>query len=115
MLYRVPMFPGKQKATLLGSFKTGKDYNDDAITGAAINNNQQKIVILSHSKIWMIEDFQTDNFFNGNITEIPLQHYSQKEAITFKNDTVVWIADEKVKKSGGNVYTFKLNSLKSKP
>ena len=59
-------------------------------------SNQQKIVILSHSKIWMIEDFQTDNFFNGNITEIPLQHYSQKEAITFKNDTVVEVESYRI-------------------
>ncbi len=108
LLYRVPMTPGNHTATLLGSFKTDTNYNNNAITGAAISPNQQRIAILSHSKIWIFEEFKEDDFLQGKSTEFSLNHYSQKEAITFKNNTSVWIADEKVKKSGGNVYEFHL-------
>lgn len=109
LLYRVPMTPGNHNATLLGSFKTDTDYNNNAITGAAISPNQQKITILSHSKIWIFENFKGDDFLHGKTSELSLNHYSQKEAITFKSNSTVWIADEKVKKSGGNVYEFHID------
>lgn len=108
LLYRVPLMSGNHNAVLLGSFKTDADYNHNAITGAAISPNQEKVAIVSHSKIWVFENFKGDDFFHGKITELPLNHYSQKEAITFKNNSTVWIADEKAKKSGGNVYEFHL-------
>lgn len=109
LLYRIPMTSGNHSATLLGSFKTDSDYNNNAITGAAISQDQKKIAILSHSKIWIFENFNRDDFFNGKVTELLLNHYSQKEAIAFKNNETVWIADEKVKKSGGNVFEFRFN------
>lgn len=107
-LYRVPMFSGNHQATLIGSYKTDKKYNSGVITGAAISEDQKRIAILSHQKLWIFEAFNQDNFFSGKTTEIPLNHHSQKEAITFKDNTTVWIADEKVKKSGGNIYEFEL-------
>lgn len=109
LLYRIPMQPGKHEATLIGSFKTDKNYNSGVITGAAISPDQQRITLLSHQRLWIFEAFKGDNFFNGKITEVNLNHYSQKEAITFKDNETVWIADEKVKKNGGNMYKFKLN------
>ncbi|MCG2610942.1 hypothetical protein LZZ90_05430 [Flavobacterium sp. SM15] len=111
LLYRVPNRPGTHAATLLGSYKTHADYNNNAITGAAISPDQSKIVLLSHSKIWLFEAFTSDNFFQGKDTELSLKHYSQKEAVTFKDNSTLWIADEKVKKSGGNVYQFSLKNL----
>lgn len=108
LLYRVPMTAGKHQATLIGSFVTDKKYNSGVITGAAISPDQQRIAILSHQKVWVFEAFKDDDFFSGKITEVNLNHHSQKEAITFKDNTTIWIADEKVKKSGGNVYQFEL-------
>jgi hypothetical protein len=108
LLYKVPNAQGNHKATLIGSYKTGEDYNNGAITGAALSPDETKIALLSHSKIWLIENFKDDAFLNGKITKIDLGHYSQKEAITFKGNTTILIADEKVKKSGGNVYQYKL-------
>ncbi len=70
--------------------------------------DQQRIAILSHQKVWVFEAFQNENFFSGKITEVDLNHHSQKEALTFKDNATIWIADEKVKKSGGNVYQFEL-------
>jgi hypothetical protein len=108
LLYRVPMTAGTHQATLIGSFVTDRKYNSGVITGAAISPDQQRIAILSHQKVWVFEAFKDDDFFSGKITEIALNHHSQKEAITFKDNATIWIADEKVKKSGGNVYQFEL-------
>ncbi|MGH2667394.1 SdiA-regulated domain-containing protein [Flavobacterium sp.] len=106
LLYRIPATAGHHKAELMDSFKTGENYNNGAITSAAISPDETKIALLSHSKIWLFEGFSGDSFFKGTVTKLDLQHYSQKEAVTFKSNTAVFIADEKVKKSGGNVYEY---------
>lgn len=109
LLYKVPNRSGNHAAILIGSYKTDEDYNNGAITAAAMNPEETKFVLLSHSKIWIFENFEEDAFLKGKITKKDLEHHSQKEAITFKGDTTLLIADEKVKKSGGNVYKYTLS------
>ncbi|UQD57425.1 hypothetical protein [Flavobacterium sp. K5-23] len=114
-IYKVPNAPGMHKAQLIGEFKTCSDYDNCAITSAAISPDETKVVLLSHSKIWLFENFSSDDFLSGTKTEIELQHYSQKEAICFKDNTTLLIADERVKKTGGKLYEININKLKSKP
>lgn len=106
LLYRIPNKAGHHKAELLDSFKTGENYNNGAITAAAISPDGTKVVLLSHSKVWLFENFSGDAFFKGKTTKLDLHHYTQKEAIAFKNNTTVVIADEKIKKTGGKVYEY---------
>lgn len=113
-LYRVPNKPGKHAAKRLGTFKTCDIFNHCAITSAAISPDGKKVTLLSHTKVWLFENFKGDAFFNGTMTRLELNHMSQKEAITFKDDHTLLIADERVKKNGGNVYEVSLASLKTK-
>ncbi|MEO8515927.1 MAG: hypothetical protein ABI426_04240 [Flavobacterium sp.] len=113
-LYKVPNKAGNFPAQFLGEFKTCSDFNNCCITAAALSPDKKKVVLLSHSKLWLFEDFKTDNFFNGKATKLELQHYSQKEAVGFSTNDTLLIADEKTKKIGGNVYQFSLKQLKSK-
>jgi hypothetical protein len=114
-VYKVPNASGFHKAKLIGQFKTCEDFDNCAITSAAISPEGTKVVLLSHSKIWLFENFSSDDFLSGTKTEIDLQHYSQKEAICFKDNTTLLIADERVKKNGGKLYQVSLNKLKTKP
>lgn len=114
-IYKVPNASGMHKAQLIGEFKTCDDYNNCAITSAAISPDGTKVVLLSHSKIWIFENFSADDFLSGTRTEAELNHYSQKEAICFKNNTTLLIADERVKKTGGKLYEININKLKTKP
>lgn len=113
-LYKIPNKAGNFPAQLLGQFKTCSDFNNCCITGAALSPDKKKVVLLSHSKLWLFEDFKTDDFFNGKVTQLELKHYSQKEAVGFLTNDTVLIGDEKSKKIGGNVYQFSLKQLKSK-
>lgn len=114
-LYKVPNKSGNFAAEKIAEFKTCPDYHNCCITGAALSPDQNKVVLLTHSKVFLFEDFKTDNFFNGKVSELELNHYSQKEAICFSGNDELLIADEKAKKIGGNVYKVSVSKLKSKP
>ncbi|GEC77656.1 hypothetical protein [Flavobacterium aquatile] len=114
-VYKIPNTPGNHQAVLLGKFKTCSEYNTCVITSAAISQDLKKVVILSHDAIWLFENFTDDNFLNGKATALQLDNFSQKEAICFKDNNTLYIADEKTKKIGGNLYEYTISSLKPKP
>ncbi|OYX86445.1 MAG: hypothetical protein B7Y83_01385 [Flavobacteriales bacterium 32-34-25] len=110
-LYKVPNQAGVHQAQLLGQFKAEGDYQNAAITSASISPDGKKVVLLSHSQVWIFENFTSDNFFSGKVKKVSLEHFSQKEAIGFKDNSTLLIADEKTKKIGGLVYQLDLSSL----
>ncbi len=107
-IYKIPNAPGTQKATKIGEFKTCDNYNHCVLTSATISPDGKKVVLLSHDKIVLFKDFKGDLYHKGSQTEIKLNHFSQKEAIVFKDNNTLLIADEKANKTGGNVYEFKI-------
>lgn len=115
LLYKVPNKAGYHQAVLMGKFKTCDNYNHCAVTSAAISPDASKVVLLAHDKIVLLANFKEDNFLKGKQSQLKLNHFSQKEAICFKNNETLIIADEKTKKIGGNVYEVSLSTLKSIP
>ncbi|MEW4923814.1 hypothetical protein [Algibacter sp. 2305UL17-15] len=107
VLLKVPNTIGKHTAELITDFKLkGKRVK---ITSADISDDGKTIVLLNHDKLWKITNFKSDNFFKGAIEELKFDHNSQKEGVCFKDNTTVFITDEKNKSEGGNLYGFKLN------
>lgn len=113
-VYQVPNKEGHQEAKLVQTFKGCNDYDNCAITGAAISPDEKTFVLLSHSKIWTVEDFNPNAILDGKITMHKLKHNSQKESISFKDDHTIYIADEVKKDTGGKIYQVDLNVLKPK-
>ena len=111
-IYKIPNVAGHHHAQLIKTILTCGDYHNCAITSAAISPDGLKFVLLSHSKIWLFENYSQENIATGKMTELNLNHFSQKEAICFKNENELFIADEKVKKTGGNLFQINLQSLK---
>lgn len=110
-LYKVPNKAGFHQAQLLGKFKAKGDYENAAITSATISPDGKKVILLSHSQIWIFEKFTSDNFFYGKVNQVNLHHFSQKEAICFKDNNTLLIADEKTKKIGGKIYQLDLKGI----
>lgn len=113
-LYKIPNREGFHQAVLMGKFKTCDDDNC-LITSAAISPDASKVALLAHDKIVLFENFKGDDFLNGTQTQLQLNHFSQKEAVCFKDNETLIIADEKSKKVGGYVYEVNLAMLKSVP
>ena len=79
------------------------------ITGADISEDGKKVAILNHKSVWIFTKFKEDDFFSGDAQQIPFGHVSQKESITIKNDSTLYIADEEEKGSRGrNLYSFRV-------
>lgn len=114
-VYKIPNRAGTHQAVLIGKLKTCDKYNHCVITSADISPDDSKIVLLTHDKIFLIEKFKGNDFLNGTQTELKLNHFSQKEAICFKDNNTLVIADEKSGLSGGKVYEVSLDKLKSVP
>lgn len=108
LVFRVPNREGDFEAQLIGRLKLHGNYSDAAITSAAINSTKDQIVLLNHKNINILTGFAPNDFSKTKIRTVSLNHNSQKEAITFLNDMSLLIADEKDKKTGGNVYRFNL-------
>jgi len=108
-LYKVPTKKGKHVAKLLGTFTTCNTM-DCWITAADISDDGKTVALLSPKSVWTFTDFKNDDFLNGTPTEFPLGgRYSQKESICFKDNTTLYITDEKAHGSDGNLYQLSLN------
>ncbi|MEN2413755.1 hypothetical protein [Flavobacterium mesophilum] len=109
-IYKIKNAKGTQKAVKIGEFKTCSNYNHCVLTSATISPDGKKVALLSHDKILLFKDFKGDLFHKGKQIEVALNHFSQKEAVVFKDNNTLLIADEKADKIGGNVYEFKLRN-----
>jgi hypothetical protein len=107
-IYKLPSSEGDFEAKLIGSFKTGDDPDDCEVTSAAIHHPSGKIALLSYNKVWLFSDYEGDDFTSGKITKIELEHTSQKESICFKSENELFIADERSRGEGRNLYLLKL-------
>ncbi len=109
-IYKVPNRAGHFKAQRVQTLKTCSNYRECAITGAALSPDGKRIVLLTHTRLFLLPFPEKDVFSQNDISMVELYHNSQKEAVTFLDEMTLFIADEKEKGSteGGKVYRFLL-------
>ena len=79
------------------------------ITSAAISTNGNFIYLLNHDKVWELSNFSLNGIFEGNVKAYEFDYNSQNEGLCIKNDSTLYITDERNKSHGGNLYAFKIN------
>lgn len=107
-MYKVPAKEGHFKAKLMDEYITCENASNCQITSATYNHKNGEIALLSYNKVWIISDYEKDQFLKGSIKKIKLGFNSQKESVTFKTNKSLLIADERAKNKGGNLYLLKL-------
>ena len=108
-LYKLPDSAGTYVAKKIGEFNTmGKSMFNNWITAAAMSPDKTKLALLSSNKMWLFSAFEGDNFFAGKSKCIRFRYPTQKEAIAFVNNSMVYISDERYKKIGGKLYVLHL-------
>lgn len=110
VLYKIPNKPGNFPAQKISEFKTCGNYNKCAITAADISPDGKKVALLTSDKVFVFDNFSSDDFLSGDAHEIKLGHFSQKEGLCFSTDSDLFIVDEKEKKTGGNLYRLALKT-----
>lgn len=111
VVLKVPNAPGEVTAEVIAHFNFHEE-GDNKITSAAIRKDGKEVVLLNHDKVWVLTDFVSDRFFEGNLKSVSFSHDSQKEGICYWKNHLL-ITDERNKSEGGNIYAFDLNSKKN--
>lgn len=107
MLYKIPAFEGNYAAQYISEFNNCNEFNC-SITDAAISPDGKKVALLTHQSLIIFTNFKGDNFFNGDMKTYTFNHISQKEGITFIDNTTVYITDEASKGYNATLYKFYL-------
>jgi hypothetical protein len=106
-IFKVENRVGEQEATYLGELKLKRKHSE--ITAADIATNDNKIALLTHKSVLLLTNFKNDEFDKSSVKEIMFNHNSQKEGMSFKDNSTLLIADEKSKHKGGKIYYFNLD------
>jgi len=107
-VYSIPDSIGTYTARKEFQFKTCEKRSRCSVTDAALSPNGNRLVLLGYGTLWVFEDFRERGFGKGPARMIDLGGRTQLEAISFIDDQLLYLADERVFKSGGNLYKFPL-------
>ncbi|MGH1335105.1 MAG: T9SS type A sorting domain-containing protein [Aureispira sp.] len=93
-LYRVPADTGYHAAELLDSFNTQQTNVIFEVTGAALSPNGQQLALLGATRLWLFSNFSNGRFFDGNVQVLNFSGISQKEALDFASNSLLYIGNE---------------------
>nr|WP_321221884.1 hypothetical protein [uncultured Psychroserpens sp.] len=105
-LFKVPNTIGDHVAEFISEMKL--EGKNTKVTSADISDDGETVVLLNHTRLWKLTNFESDDFFTGNTEAIDFEHNSQKEGVNLINESTVLITDEKTKHEGGKLYTFNI-------
>lgn len=94
-LYKIPNIPGRHKAQFIDTFSF-----QGLITGAALNEKRQLIVLTGYTKtlnpfIYLLYNFYEDNYLSGSKLKLKISNnILQIEAVTFLDDSTIAITNE---------------------
>lgn len=110
--YRLPDTAGTYVAKRIATWSSGgSSMMNYWVTAGDLSPDGSKLCLLSSDKLWIFYDFPEDNFFAGKHEVIPLNNFSQKEAVCFLDETTLYITDEELLGGfGRNLYALKITS-----
>ncbi len=101
--YTLPTVGGTYVANLKDSFNAGHASFIFAIAAADISEDGSEVALLTSDKIWLFRNFSGTDFFGGDVAELTLSIFSQKEGICFRNG-FLYVTDEASFGLGGKMY-----------
>jgi sugar lactone lactonase YvrE len=104
-LYRLPAIPGAWAAERIDSFRTGQRHWIFSVTGASIRRDGRYWAMVSANRLWIFEP-QGGRFFGGRCWKYRLP-WSQKEAIDFGADGMLYLGSERSRLGRARRYRFR--------
>lgn len=114
-LYKLPAQKGTYQAQYVSTFETCEE-NECWVTSADISADGKQLALLTENSVFVFSNLNQQNFFSSPVSRYTFDYDSQKESVAFKNDSILYVADEYLGTDGGNLYEFKItDGLKPKP
>lgn len=107
-VYSIPDSIGTYTARKEFQFKTCEKRSRCRVTDAALSPDGNRLAMLGYGTLWVFEDFREKGFGKGPTLTIDLEARTQLEAICFIDNQRLYLADERVFQSGGNLYLVPL-------
>lgn len=107
-VYRIPDLPGQYQAETVARIRLCDDARTCIITDAALSPKGDRLVLLSYGKLFVYESFAPSRLGGQKARMIELQTNTQLEAVCFASDTLLYLADERSLRRGGNLYRLPL-------
>ena len=111
MIYKVPDTKGEYEAEFIGAWKTCDNYRTCSATSADISPDGKTIAVLGYGLLWLITDFEFDNFSKGKVKQIDLELRTQLESVCFKDSNTIFLSDERSQATGNNLYSLKITGF----
>lgn len=111
MLYKLPDVKGEYEAEFIGSWETCKNSNPRtcSATSADIAPNGKTIAVLGYGLLWLITDFEFDDFSKGKVKQLDLELRTQLESVCFKDNKTLFLSDERSQATGNNLYQYDIS------
>ena len=107
-VYSIPDSTGTYTARKELQFPTCENRSKCSVTDAALSPDGNRLVMLGYGTLWVFENFGEEGFGKGPTHTIDLGARTQLEAICFIDNQSLYLADERVFQSGGNLYLVPL-------
>ncbi|MFC2175388.1 hypothetical protein ACFLR1_00280 [Bacteroidota bacterium] len=101
--YKLPEVGGDYSAQLVDSFYTGGTSYFSSITAADFSEDNSQLVLLNADRIWLFSNYTGSNFFGGDVSEMLLGSFTQKEGVCFRHG-FIYITDEDAFGIGRKMY-----------
>ena len=108
LAYKIPDKKGSYEAIYLGDFTLCKYQDHCSVTAADISRDGKTIALLGYGFLYLLHEFDLNDFSNLKTQTIDLKLNSQMESVCFLNEKTVLIADEESKTKGRNLYRYHL-------
>lgn len=113
-LYSMSTLSGDYELAPIDSVWLGEKPKEmSSTTGAALSPDGRCLVLLGYNKLWTFQDFWGEDFFSGYASTFHFDSFSQREAVTFLNDTTLLIGDEKNPLGGQNLYLLNIAKIRN--
>jgi hypothetical protein len=109
LAYRIPDKKGTYEAEFLGELTLCKNQDYCSVTGADISEDGKTIALIGYGFIYLLTDFDFNDFSDPKINTIDLEYATQIESVCFFDEKTLLIADEQSKTKGRNLYRYALS------
>lgn len=109
--YVLPSIAGTYTAMLVDSFNNG----GVRITAADISPNKKTVSLLANDRMWLFSCFKGSRFISTGTNTVLTFPLTQKEAVVFSTDSILYITDELTSPVGQKLYRANVSAAYPAP